>query len=501
MYEICLLATGFLCLATTIFGKPAMVEAPTPVPVTGWSEPVNLSGWIDDKSGPWYPRIAADAAGGIHIIWDGWVGQPPGIVQGSNAILYTRWDGTRWTEPIDVLTSEADEAVAAGDIQATQDGRLAVAWASAGSTYLSEAPVEEAADARAWETRRLGSGSDPKLAFDEPEGRWYVTLVDGGNIRLLASTDGGSTWASDEVLWAAPAKSIAASNGGLVVASDGSLNAAWSEHDGAKAWAGVAIWHARQQGGIDAAPQVRKVAGRTAVDDPSLDSPTLAAGPDGVLHLFWNNGVGSLTGRFHQWSPDNGATWSETEAVFPGLSGQTRQAGLLLDGGGTLRLITAADGFGYTFGVVRYASWREGKWDEFTTLWPEQYPGEFPATALTDGNRLHVVWNGLRGRPDGGVDRSIVYSSLRLDAPLKAPSGFAERAAKASQPLSATSTPATNQASPEPVQSPTATPTRTVDPTEAPPADVPPLLLSVLPAVVLVGAAVILTMIRRRRRS
>lgn len=466
----------------------------------GWSEPVNLTGWIDEKSGPQLPRITADAAGGVHVIWDGWTGQPPQTKEPSNSIFYATWDGATWSAPIDVITAGGGSSLAAGDIRATQDGRLIMVWTSAGTVLLSEAPVSQAASARQWLTRSIGLGVHPKLVLDEERGRWYVTVVDDGSLRLLVSTDGGVNWLTDEIIWAAPTEAIEAGNDGLTVASDGSLNLAWGEHDARQGWASGAIWHARYLNGnlLD----VREVARRASSTDPTIDSPTLAADASGKLSLFWNNGVSTTTGRFFQWSNDNGVTWSETQAVFPGLSGQTRQAGTVFDSSGTLRLISAADGFGYAHGAMRYAFWANEAWSELVTLWPEQFPGEFPTVALTSGNQLHLVWNGLLTRQDGGINRSIIYSSLLLDAPEVQNPGFTPQ----EEPITiAGSVQPTTSLTVLPTRTPSVTPTATsrVQVSDAQPQSplsmLNPLIAGVLPAALFVATVLFIAAALKRR--
>ena len=77
-----------------------------------------------DTSGPWFPDVAADDYGNVHVVWNGpFADNPPadslvktalapaGARPGAalvrpgrevGALYYTRWDGRAWTEPADV---------------------------------------------------------------------------------------------------------------------------------------------------------------------------------------------------------------------------------------------------------------------------------------------------------------------------------------------------------------------------------------------------------------
>ena len=133
---------------------------------------------------------------------------------------------------------------------------------------------------------------------------------------------------------------------------------------------------------------VREVMRSTSSDEPNLDTATLAECTDGQIHLVWNSSIGSSTGRFHQYSGPGGENWSDVGAIFPGLSGLTSKAGLVCDNTGRVHLVTAAAGFGTTDSPMRYATWLDGTWSNFATLWDGRFFGERPSLTVVSGNRL-----------------------------------------------------------------------------------------------------------------
>ncbi len=358
--------------------------------------------------------------------------------------------------------------------------------------------MERASDARAWVSHGILSGSDAKLAQDARSGRWYITTVSGGSAQLWWSDDRGATWDSPGMSWEADSESRVAVNGELLVDGNGTLHAVWSEHDPSQGYQGVAIWHGWQPAG-ESGMRVREVSRRAGEGAPSIASPTVAASEGGVICIAWNNGVGTATGRFMQCSDDRGVSWPAPQTVYPGLSGQTRQPGLIFDANGTLHFISAADGFGYPFGVARYGSYTNGRWSPLVSLAPEAYPGEFPSATLVRGNQLVVLWNALRPRSDGGTDRAIAFATATIDAPSEVPPGFARASAAAPRAGATAVTSARSAAQ---------TPTETQDVRAAPlPFDrTPPpsrtdlgLPLAILSSVLVVGLVVGAQLLRRRR--
>lgn len=384
-------------------------------PVSTWSNPIDLAASVASRAS-WDPKIVTDLAGNIHVVWRGWAGEGYTRPEAWNAIFYTWWDGEKWSEPVDVYLPSSPSASLNTGIATTATGKVVIATAS--PVAVSVAPIGQATDARNWQTTTIASGKDPALAIDQQRGHWYVSYTsDDGSIMVVYSEDEGETWSDPRIVATATDPRSYLQSWSIAGLEDGSVHLVWSEHREQRNWGGEAIWHARLPTVSADSIEVREVA-RNA--ETTLDAPILAAGNDGFLHLFWNNGVASTIGRSHQWSEDYGKTWSIVEPVFPGLSGQTEQAGLAVDSEGRLHVVTAADGFGYSFGVMRYATWENGSWSNFLDLFPDQIGrGERPALAITGGNQLHLVWLHPVGHASGQwneYDGFIAYTLYRTES-------------------------------------------------------------------------------------
>ena len=461
--------------------------------VTPWSKPIPLldpATHLESLS----PRITIDPAGKAHAVFQAWTGEGKPDRWAANTIFYTTLDESGWSIPIDIVVAPASTIlIDVSDIASTSDGYLVLAYTVAGDVTVASAPIAGAADARSWSTSLIDRGIRPRIAIDLESLRWYVGYdVDNSMIRLAHSSDGGVTWSMPDTIATTNEPGTALSFGSIFLTADDSVHLTWTENSVTRSWQGVAIWHAYMSPGGDALANVRQVARSSAPGDPTLDGSMMCGGQNGMLHLFWNNGVGSATGRFHQWSADNGVTWSKTEAIFPGLSGQTERAGCATDSAGYLHYITAANGFGFSHAIIRHAVWRDGRWSNFENLWSSDYPGERPNLAISAGNTLHLFWDHF-----GEQATQVVYTSRVVDAPFITPPGFDEPA----------------WLKPEPV--PTMPPITPVSPEEPEPeitelpkidADIPgrttglmePIALGVLATMLMVGS--ILALFVRRRK-
>jgi hypothetical protein len=401
-------------------------EEPFQTPPTGWSAPYLLSGWSDDLPAlvpP--PRMTGDAEGRLHVVWTAGLDE----TEGGDTIYYVTGDGQYWSEPLELFVAPAGVgSIVAGDIIATTDGQLAVAWFSGSATYVSVAAIADAGNAQAWQTHFAGPGIYPRLAIAE-DGRWYLVTSDTTRVYLLQSDDQGRVWAGEQVVWQAPS-GAAPKNGHVLLTTDGAIHLVWSEATARLEWNGEAIWHAELMTGAGLASivSVREITRHPpGAGLPTVDFPVIAGTGNGEMVIVWNNGVGSTTGRFFQASSDNGRSWSDVKPLFPGLSGQTGSAGLVADSGGTLHLLTPAPGpDGYQ--LVRHATWSDGRWsNSYQSIAPgDPYaPMEYASATITHGNRLHLVGYTFI---DGPAYRAVAYVSRLIDVAYSEPPGLAQPA-------------------------------------------------------------------------
>ncbi|HNT23466.1 MAG TPA: hypothetical protein PKM21_03825 [Anaerolineales bacterium] len=398
----------------------------------GWSAPLSLSG----SNPAWFPKMVADKAGYVHVMWGEWVGSGLPSVQAANTIFYRYWDGFNWSEPIDTFASST--TIYLDDLEVTEDGQLVAAWGDDLYFYLSYVSIGDAARVTAWKTTKYlpdTSVVNAKIAISPVNNRIYLSYGALNKIFLTSTLD-GLTWEPVQTIWTSTNSSIAVTNGDIMVNEDGRVKLSFTENSVGKSWGGAAIWYTDFDP-LTGNTQMREILRLDSPSSPTLGWPRLASNQMGQEMMFWNNGVGSLTGRFFQISDDDGQNWGTVRNAFVGeLSGQTGFPALAADSLGRFHLITSAQ---TPSGITQlcYAVWDGREWSSYTPLWPE-LRGEHPALVVTGGNLLHVVWNSY-------ADASIRYSSLLLDTPYLPPGSY-----QSPSVLEITSTPPPMTASPTP---------------------------------------------------
>jgi hypothetical protein len=374
-----------------------------------WSDPLSLSALTGVVG--WNPKISSDRSGTVHVIWGAWFGPEPPGVQAANRILYSQLVDGNWSEPIDILISPTPDApLDIGDLSVSPSGLLVVSWAANGQLLISKANVASALDAASWQTQNIDSQSTrPLVAIDKQNDHWYVTYVkNNAFVQVSRSTDLGVTWESPVTIWSVGSENTAPFNGAAIVADDGKLHVAWDVHDADRSWNPIIIMNASMDAPSFNNLIVREVA-RSGENDPTIAWPSIATDKENTVHLVWNNGVATSIGRQYQFSNDSGMTWSYISSIFANeLSGQTGNPSLLVDSDQKLHLITSAMGPD-NITAIRYTYLQENEWSTYESLWPELHPGEHPDSAVTNGNRLHLVWNDY-------LNGAVIYTTREVEA-------------------------------------------------------------------------------------
>lgn len=477
--------TGWLpavLLVLLVLCTPVSAQSGT----AGWSEPVVLTPNANDVA--FSPVAAADVEGHLHVVWS--QGEGSGGETSMSSIYYASWDGRTWSLPVDVVAARPGAQMSFYKAFAvTPDGQLVLAWSEGSQLLLATAPSNAASSAQAWRTIAMGPGTNPTLGCSPDGERWYLAYwPDTSTLVLVSSDDGGVTWTDPEPVWTA-GDDAAGSSTASVVAPNGDLQVVWTENTSRRTWSGEAIWHAAIDANTGIA-EVREVSRSEQPHEPTLDGANITACPNGQLHIVWNNGVGSETGRFHQWwNPDTGR-WSQVAAIFPGLSGQTSKPGLVCDNTGRVHLLTSAQGGGFG-GGLHYATWIGGAWSDYVTLWGGAHAGERPSMAVLGGDELHLAWQLFT--LDGEPVNMIAHTYRAIEAASETPVAIARVALTATPSPTPTSTMAAmTQTAGAPV------PDDSVPGSGGKFGTIPPLIVGSVAVLLIVGAA--LWMARTRAR-
>lgn len=461
-----------------------------------WLPPVNL---FETEGRASEAEVVADPSGMVHVFWA--YGAPDAEEEGwAQAIYYTRQENGAWSDPVDVLISPGGRVARMHSVAADSQGYLHIAWSGGNAIFYSRAYAPQAGLATAWAAPvALISNVSvlaPALAIG-PDGSLYVvwTQANAGLV-LVRSDDGGQSWSLPQVIFQADRNNELASSGRIAVDDRGRLHVVltYAINDPQARYGRTdahLLYYLRSEdrGATWSEPFL-------VTPEPDFGEINVATFGEDTVHLVWNGRAGRH-GRYHRWSEDGGETWSNIlEVIAPapaspiGTGGLTGFPAVVTDGTGALHLVSATGRGQY------YLRWAEGGWTAPLLISPGVQGGgvtntaesiEQPSIAISQGNRLHVVFH-------DGFER-IWYTGAAIDAPYVAPIAL---------PTPASVPAALPAATPTVVLSPTAQPTPAVPPmtqtgTPDNPSAVAPLLLGVAPAVLLVGAVVVWVSARRRR--
>ncbi len=373
-----------------------------------WTEPMSLSNESIGLSR--WPSITDDSRGYLHVIWL----EDSYVVNGiADAIFYTVFDGKEWSSPVDILTSPDQTSMGAGEIiTLPTTGELAILWVASRTQYLSRAKIGDAEMARSWRTSTLF----PWLEIDHaslvyaPPTDLYLAFSFGEDFKIgfAHSPDLGTSWSDPELVWSPKTGDYAATKPQLCIDATGKIvHLVWQENAGALNWNPSGIWYARSedQGVTWSEPEYLPYEGST---------PNCNYDGNGLLHMLWNSGVGSVDGRYHRLSLDDGLTWTEPKAVLPGLSGRTNKPALAVDSSGVLHLLSGAMADGKT--RMFWSRWQGDRWTEPVSISNHMKSNESPSLVITNGNRLNAVW--YNPQPDVANPHTVWFSTYETDSPI-----------------------------------------------------------------------------------
>lgn len=336
----------------------------------GWSPPTILYDGMVNTS---RTALISDPFGAAHLVWS------PGDEQ---TYYYSRWDGTGWTMPIDILAATGDLGLGPPALVAAADGSLHLFCARDYVMHSWAWNDDTASSARAWsapEAIVVPSGS-AQGRVDAKEDRFgalhLVYAVRSGDVYYVHSEGEDLNW-SEPVAVSRGAVATTASAPRLDIGPYGRIHVIWDEwsSDGDPAESSAVYYAHTTAGGTDWSEprQLGELANRGG---------NVLAAEDGTVYLAWQAGISSPNvGRFVQRSTDGGNTW-EAPVNFSQVNGQSGYPCMALDSQKTLHIIT---------GDGEYVFW-DGRL--ISTPWglrplPEQT--ENARLTVVNGNQLLVV--------------------------------------------------------------------------------------------------------------
>ncbi len=364
------------------------------------------------------PFLVADKAGNVHLFWSEDVG---GTVTGGtnigNTLMYSRWDGVSWSQPVDVLLTPSEDMAGLNDPSALQphaviddQGVIHLIWMgrSPAELYYSFAKATEAGSGLAWAPGEMlaldltGTEFSVDIKYEPPSTLYVVfarvTAVEqyaGSNPRTLSfikSTDSGATWSEPVDIASVPDLERGFSAVRLLVVPDGKLLASYTEWD--LSGNGQAVYVVRSLDGGETWDNPVQLAA-VEPNDYERDWVRLAWLEGNRLVATWEGGYRAY--RQFMYSDDLGATWSEPEDLFYWLIGENGFTEFVRDGDGRLHLFVAQrtrEGSIGRYGCLGlwHSVWQgEREWSD-----PELVGGcnnmVDPRVVIVNGNEVIAAW-------------------------------------------------------------------------------------------------------------
>ncbi len=306
---------------------------PTPTPPPIWEAAETIDHGLKEMT---HLQLLVDSNGRLHALWG---------LKADARIFYSLWDGTRWTKAHPVITSPGGEMAGLTAVM-HPNGQLFVAWvdANSGESFFSLVPSAEAFDESKWLASQeipLAEKAAAPQALVLPDGRITIVYAVPYNerrgiflVESLAEPEAGQTLA-----WSTPEMAFDGAAAGWDSLSDPrlALDGAGGRH---LLWTRYSLPPDARASGLYASHSIEVEAwsdGEAVIEDPILWSEVLAA-PDGSLHRAWQESPGGQAALYHQFSRDNGVSWSQPKRLSGAINSQAA-ADLAVDSNGNLNLL------------------------------------------------------------------------------------------------------------------------------------------------------------------
>jgi hypothetical protein len=435
--------TGATVVALALVYAIALLSQPGAVlraqSSSGWSRPEQVANPLHKS---WFPALTADANGVVHLAYASNALETRARLPYDMVEYIAFKNGQLASTRLDIMsvdkTGEGSEA-ARPSLATGRDGVLHLTWRDADGIYYTRAEIERATLPVAWRAPVLiGEGYFSQILEDE-RGVLHVLYTNNVitaecqicyHLYYSRSTDGGVTWSAGRdvsVLATGAAKPKA------VLDDEGRVHVAWEIGRGGsqgQTMGQKTVGYARmERDGLNwSEPQV------FTPPEPGAQAsqPALARDGGGRLIMIWLSNSDDFF--YAQVSQDNGQRWSAPQRI----AGIYNNIGLFDSRLDTIASVTDSAGQVHVILVGRtdlsksvvgvfHLIWDGVRWSEPEALTLNDYnprgdAPQWPAVAISNGNRLNAVWYLRRGeyalaKGDEPPPYEIYYTSSLLASP------------------------------------------------------------------------------------
>lgn len=408
-----------------------------------WAQPITLA---PQKSTGWFPALAADATGRIHLAFASSNASPANVAEGIrpyDMIFYAPIRGGELERTaVDVMSTEVTDFESyAGrpSLMVDQQGILHMTWRNRDGIYYTQAPADRASDPAAWRPSAFINGGYFSLIMADKRGRLHLLLTENVvstecsicfHLYHYYSDDNGSFWSQQRDISVLP---TGAAKPAAVIDGDGNLHV---------------VWEMARGGDLGQTGKPKRVAYIASYDrgeswtdpvtfvpgGPATEAGNPAIAIDGKGNLVWTWASYSDSSFYSQISQDLGRSWSAPQPI-PGAfntlevyDARLDSQVMATDSAGRVHLIA----IGRTAPEQSALSVLHFVWDGLAWSAPEVVTtvdrGEggdapqWPAVTVGLGNQLHVSWYlryAAMASPaeDESPPYTIAYTNVTVDAP------------------------------------------------------------------------------------
>ncbi|NTU85127.1 MAG: glycosyl hydrolase [Chloroflexales bacterium] len=420
---------GLLCLALMATHSAAAQST--------WSAPFDVA---EAAHFSWFPDLAVDAEGGVHVIWasgDAGPADSENPPETTDLLRYRVLRAGAWSAVNDILFTGTGGYTVRNSVVAGRDGRLHVLVRMHTQVYATSAPWDEAWSARSWSAPVLLSGEVAyytALAADSTNTlhALWSEAVQGQDTQSVClncsdlfyrrSSDGGQTWSEPRNL----SSTVEGENRPqLRVDGHDRLHAVWDLGVDWYAGAGTpkaGVYRRSDDSGQTwTAPMIFTAGGR-----PVQQTSLAVTGEGNPFVVFRDTESDRI---YFQYSRDGGNTWGPLGEI-PGVKARNiadnnlDTYALAVDSNGRVHLLMVgfrtADLFDASNPWLLHLVWNGEQWSQpLVVMGADLYP-EWPRITITNGNQIHAVWftrhaDELFGSENGAYYQ-VWYSTLTTDA-------------------------------------------------------------------------------------
>jgi hypothetical protein len=378
-----------------------------------WENPINLSASNADSN---TPSVAADRSGVVHVVWADF------FDDGSSYITYTHLKNGSWSPANEIMTSPNAGQVYYPSLAADSLGNLHLVWSDTLTIYYSRSFSSLASSSQNWTTPqsleyKQNNVTTPDLIVDSRNVLhvvYAISIGDASGIYYVYSDDQGDHWSEPAIVYKNFRSDRMVDSPRIAAGPEGSLHVVWTEYNFPDTFPAIGIRYTHRLPGETSWGNMISLA-----DGPYRDS-AIAVRNNVEVHVVWS-GTQPDRFKFHRQSLDDGKTWRDSYRNQE-VGGYQGYPALVVDSSQGLHWITVGTDFNTLLDSLAYFQWLESGWSSGEMTTPNFVSGNNPmnvGAAIALGNELHIVVSypvESVGNVNG-YQMDIYYFNRPIDAP------------------------------------------------------------------------------------